>query len=326
MSCLSPSFSWLWWFPFVARYIRQFQVVCSDIADANPPFWSTTPTGESLKRQLYSGQPGFPLLAYSRSNLLLPADLSNLYFHPGGEPGAKGLWISFGPIWLLAPFLEQLALEHPERLQGLRGVIACSSSSAITRAANRFDRQLVARLTTAEDQLIATCRGLELPCRILRPTLIYGRVGPYVDRNLSRLIGLMRRLPLLPLPAHTGLRQPIHASQLAAVALELVRQFITSGWDPQQPQRIGLGGDSELSYTAMLGALQQSLSQTDPARRCRVLSLPTRLFYAAASPLLLQSPKAFEAVLRMGSDLSGFTPAHQLLKAQPQPFPVLPLL
>ena len=136
----------------------------------------------------------------------------------------------------------------------------------------------------------------------------------------------MRRLPLLPLPAQTGLRQPIHASQLAAVALELVRQFTTSGWDPQLPQRIALGGDSELSYAAMLRALQQSLPQTDPARRCRVLSLPTRLFYAAASPLLLQSPKAFEAVLRMGSDLSGFTRAHQLLKAKPQPFPVLPLL
>ena len=136
----------------------------------------------------------------------------------------------------------------------------------------------------------------------------------------------MRRLPLLPLPAQTGLRQPIHASQLAAVALELVRQFTTTGWDPQLPQRIALGGDSELSYASMLRVLQQSLPQADPARCCRVLTLPPRLFYAAASPLLLQSPKAFEAVLRIGSDLSGFTPAHQLLHAKPQPFPVLPLL
>lgn len=293
-------------------------------------FGAATPTGEALKQQLCSAHAAFPLVAYSRRDpSLLPADFSDPgAFRPSGAPGAPGLWISFGPIWLLAPFLERLAQEHAERLQGLRGMIACSSSSAITKrfASNRFDRELVARLTTAEDQLIATCRRLELPCRILRPTLIYGRVGPYVDRNLSRLIGLMRRLPLLPLPSHTGLRQPIHASQLAAVALEFVRQFTTSGWDPQLPQRIALGGDSELSYAAMLRALQQSLTQTDPARRCRVLSLPTRLFYAAASPLLLQSPKAFEAVLRMGSDLSGFTPAHQLLKAKPQPFPVLPLL
>ena len=293
-------------------------------------FGAQTTTGEALIHHFHSAHYAYQLVAYSRRDSSLPtADFSDPgAFHPGGEPGASALWISFGPIWLLTPFLEQLALEYPERLQGLRGVIACSSSSAITKrfAANRFDRELVARLTTAEDQLIATCRRLELPCRILRPTLIYGRVGPFVDSNLSRLIGLMRRLPFLPLPAHTGLRQPIHASQLAAVALELVRQFTTTGWDPQLPQRIALGGDSELSYAAMLRALQQSLPQTDPARRCRVLSLPTRLFSAAASPLLLQSPKAFEAVLRMGSDLSGFTPAHQLLKAKPQPFPVLPLL
>ena len=51
-----------------------------------------------------------------------------------------------------------------------------------------------------------------------------------------------------------------------------------------------------------------------------------RLLVAAAAPLLLQSPKLFEAVLRMGSDLSGFIPSNQLLKAKPQPFPVPPLL
>ena len=293
-------------------------------------FGAATPTGEALKQLLCSTNAPFPLVAYSRRDLsLFPADFSKpAAFRPGGDQGAPALWISFGPIWLLAPFLEQLALKHSDRLQGLRAVIACSSSSAITKrfATNRFDRELVARLTTAEDQLIATCRRLELPCRILRPTLIYGRVGPYVDRNLSRLIGFMRRLPLLPLPAQTGLRQPIHASQLAAVALDLVFQSASCGWDPQLPQRFALGGDSELSYAAMLRALQQSLPQTDAARRCRVLSVPTRFFYAAAAPLLLHSPKAFEAVLRMGSDLSGFSKAHQLLKSPPKPFPVLPLL
>jgi hypothetical protein len=38
--------------------------------------------------------------------------------------------------------------------------------------------------------------------------------------------------------------------------------------------------------------------------------------------LLLRSPKAFEAVLRMGVDLAGFPPAHQLLVESPQPFPL----
>jgi hypothetical protein len=72
----------------------------------------------------------------------------------------------------------------------------------------------------------------------------------------------------------------------------------------------------------MLQALQQAQPPGDPARRCRLLPIPNRLFLLLAAPLLLRSPKAFEAVLRMGADLAGFLPAHQLLAEPPQPFPV----
>jgi hypothetical protein len=146
-------------------------------------------------------------------------------------------------------------------------------------------------------------------------------VGPYQDSNLSRLLQLLRRLPLVPLPAHTGLRQPIHARQLAAVVFSLVRQLSAAGWDPALPARIPLGGDVQLSYRAMLQALQQAQPPGDPACRCRLLPIPNRLFLLLAAPLLLRSPKAFEAVLRMGADLAGFLPAHQLLADPPQPFP-----
>ena len=247
-------------------------------------------------------------------------------FLPAGV-GIPSLWISFGPIWLLSPFLEQLAQQHPERLQDFRGLIACSSSSALTKrfAANDFDRALTARLISAEDQLLATCRRLDVPCRILRPSLIYGQVGPYGDRNLSRLLKLMRRLPLVALPTQSGLRQPIHANQLAAVAFELAQQMLSPGFDSALPERIALGGDSQISYKAMLQALQQALPANDPAHNCRICEIPNRLFFLLAAPLLLRSPKAFEAVLRIGADLAGFTPSHQLLDQPPKPFPVLPL-
>ncbi len=290
-------------------------------------FGAATPTGESFQKQISSILPEVLLCAYSRRDpSLFPADFMHPgAFLPGGDVAGPGLWISFGPIWLLAPFLQELAQAHPDRLQGLRGVIACSSSSAITKrfAINRFDRDLVFRLINAEDRLLETCRDLQLPCRILRPTLIYGRVGPYVDRNLTLLTNLMRRLPLLPLPAQTGLRQPIHATQLAAVVLKLVSEFINNRWDPGHPQIIALGGDIELSYTFMLRALQQSLPHSDPARRCRLLLLPNRFIHAASAvPLILHSPKVFEALLRMSADLSGFTPCHQLLSESPKPFPL----
>ena len=291
-------------------------------------FGAATPTGEAFRQQAANTRLPWPLHAYSRRSPSNPADFTTpAAFMPAGDPGDLAIWISFGPIWLLATFLEHLACYHPERLAGLQGLIACSSSSAITKrfAANCFDRELVAHLSGAEDQLLAICRCLQVPCRILQPTLIYGQAGSYGDRNLSKLLQLLRRLPCLPLPAESGLRQPIHASQLAAVALHIAEQLCGSGCDPSLPERITLGGDTTLTYTAMIRALQQAQPAGDPARRCRLLPIPNRLFFSIAAPLLLRSPKAFEAVLRMGANLSGFTPAHQLLGREPQPFPVLPL-
>ena len=53
-------------------------------------------------------------------------------------------------------------------------------------------------------------------------------------------------------------------------------------------------------------------------------SIPNRLFFALAAPLLLRSPKAFEAVLRISADLAGFTPSHSLLGQRLQHFYVQP--
>ena len=273
------------------------------------------------------------LVGYSRNPPLTPgwihhADLSEPSdFHPAGYPNVPSIWISFAPIWLFAPFLETLIKNHPDRLQDVRGVIACSSSSTITKrfAANRFDRELFERLTRAEDSLLETCRMLDVPCRILRPTLIYGKYGSFCDRNLSRLLVMLRSLPLIPLPAETGLRQPIHASQLAAVSLHLAKALYGDGLDDSLPERIALGGDTTLTYADIFRTIQNAQPSGDPARRCYFLIIPNRLYFLLAAPLLLRSPKAYEAVLRMGSNLSGFIPAHEILGSQVQPFPVSPL-
>ena len=296
-------------------------------------FGAATGTGESFRLRLASEQPNCSLFAYSRQPNKINYGSHYLdfkspeSFYPAGEASIPSVWVSFGPIWLLAPFFEQLALHYPERLSHLSGLIACSSSSVLTKrfASNSFDRELAARLTSSEDQLLSTCSNYGIGCRILRPSIIYGQIGSYSDRNLSRLLALMRRLPFVALPSHSGLRQPTHASQLAAVALELAQQMLGPGLDPALPERIALGGDSQISYKAMLQALQQALPANDPPRNCRICEIPNRLFFLWAAPLLLRSPKAFEAVLRIGADLAGFTPSHQLLDQPPQPFPVLPL-
>jgi hypothetical protein len=296
-------------------------------------FGAATGSGEFFRIQALSELPGYPLFAYSRQ----PDKIGLGYrfvdftfpdaFHPAGELASPSVWISFGPIWLFSFFFERLALHYPERLRGLRGLIACSSSSVLTKrfAFNSFDRDLATRLARSEDQLFSACNSLGVACRILRPSIIYGKIGCYDDRNFSRLLQVLRRVPLLPVPSNSGLRQPIHASQLAAVALHFASQLAGSGWDSDLPERIALGGDTTLSYEAMIRALQQAQSSTDRARRCRLLPIPNRLFFLLAAPLLLRSPKAFEVVLRMGSNLSGFTPAHKLMCCTAQPFPLLPL-
>ncbi|MCT0198191.1 hypothetical protein KQ313_00595 [Synechococcus sp. CS-1325] len=275
--------------------------------------------------QLLSRQPlpAPPLASWHHCDLtdLRPAALEQVAIT---LPPGPQVWIGFAHLWQLAPFLEALSLQQPQALQTLRAVVACSSSSVITKrfAANRVDRELVARLGAAQDLLLKRCRQLAVPCRILAPTLIHGRLGEVSDRNLEQLRSLLRRLPLLPLPTPTGLRQPIAANELAAVALDQARRLLTGEKeDGPGGGLLPLGGDETITYLEMLRRLQAS----DPAaRRCRLLPVPTRLFQALAAPLLLLSPKHFEAVLRISADLAGFCSAAELLERPPRLFQPCP--
>lgn len=271
--------------------------------------------------ELLGRRPPQPLLA-AAGRRFRPCDLQQPRSFEGD---LSGLLVSFAPIWDLAPFLAALAQDRPHALQGLRGVVACSSSSVISKrfAANRDDRELVRRLGAAEDLLLDTCTALARPARILRPTLIYGSAGGYHDRNLSRLLHLMRRLPLLPVPRPAGLRQPIHCRQLAAVAQVQARALPATVTSPLPP--LAVGGDDTLSYATLLRRLQSASPPGDPARRCWLLPVPARAFFCLAAPLLALSPRRFEAVLRMGADLAGFPSAHHLSGHDAETFPMLPL-
>ena len=151
--------------------------------------------------------------------------------------------------------------------------------------------------------------------------MIYGQVGPYQDSNISRLSKAIATYPFILFPKESGKRQPIHASQLAAVALKMAADIQTKA--SNTPKLLEVGGDEELSYFTMLKRLQACGSRDAQKRRCRLLTIPNRLFFFLAAPIALFSLKRYEAILRIGADLAGFTPACSLLQQPPARFPVV---
>ena len=169
-------------------------------------FGATTSSGFAFKQLILQSLPSVRTISYSRS---LHNDDAESKFIDLSRPfdfvpstSENQVWICFAPIWHFATFIDWIHTHCPEYLLGIRGIIACSSSSAITKryASNFFDRDLASRLFVSEELLISVCDHTQIPCKILRPSLIYGRVGPYVDHNLNRLLSLMRKFPLLPIP------------------------------------------------------------------------------------------------------------------------------
>ncbi|MHB1530097.1 MAG: NAD-dependent epimerase/dehydratase family protein [Acidiferrobacteraceae bacterium] len=107
------------------------------------------------------------------------------------------------PLWLVPRHIGILAS------QGLRQVVAFSSTSVYTKAHSRSakDRQVAERLRQAEADLVNACDASGLPYTIPRPTLIYGSGR---DGNVSAILGFIKRLGFFPIvrPGR-GLRQPV---------------------------------------------------------------------------------------------------------------------
>ncbi|HWG62265.1 MAG TPA: NAD(P)H-binding protein [Streptosporangiaceae bacterium] len=89
------------------------------------------------------------------------------------------------------------------------------STTAVTTSLPARSREM--RLL-AEDQI----RRSDIDWTILRPTMIYGDAG---DRNLSRLLMMLRRTPVLPVPGGGGrLQQPVHVADVADAVLSAAGQ------------------------------------------------------------------------------------------------------
>jgi uncharacterized protein YbjT (DUF2867 family) len=102
---------------------------------------------------------------------------------------------------------------------GIRRAIFVSSTAVTTTLAAPTKR-----VRLAAEQGIRDC-GLDWT--ILRPTMIYGAPG---DRNLSRLLALLTRAPMLPVPGGgRSLQQPVHVADVAGAILAAAELPGTAG-------------------------------------------------------------------------------------------------
>jgi nucleoside-diphosphate-sugar epimerase len=223
----------------------------------------------------------------------------------GVELPLAGAALSLSPIWLLPEVLPAL------QRAGVRRLVAFSSTSRFTKAESpeESEREVARRLAEAEATVEAFSREAGIGCTILRPTMIYAEG---LDGNVSRIAGLIRRFKLFPLAGEGGgRRQPVHADDLAAAALEALRRPETAG------RSYDLPGGETLTYRAMVARIFHGLG-----KRPRIVSVPPPLWRLAlklAGPALPGVNAAMGA--RMEADLVfDAGPAVRDLGWSPRPF------
>jgi nucleoside-diphosphate-sugar epimerase len=175
-------------------------------------------------------------------------------------PAGVSFLIHLAPL----PLLTRVLSGAPDSLQR---VVAIGTTSVFTKSASASpkDRQLVEDQRNAEEGLVAFCAARGTAYTLFRPTLVY---DGHRDKNVARIAQLMRRLHFFPVAAPgRGLRQPLHADDLAAVCVAALQSRGSHAYQ--------LAGGETLSYRTMLERIFRSLGMSP-----RVLPLPLTMYRA----------------------------------------------
>lgn len=174
------------------------------------------------------------------------------------------------PIWVLP--------EHFSMLEacGARRVVVLSSTSVFVKddSSDRGEQDIARRLAEGERALRAWAEARGVEWVILRPTLIYG-LGR--DKNIAEIVRFIHRFGFFPLFGKAnGLRQPIHAADVAGACLAALQT-------PCAANRVyNISGGETLMYRNMIARIFTALG-----RRPRLLTLPLWVFSLAVTVLRL---------------------------------------
>jgi nucleoside-diphosphate-sugar epimerase len=134
-----------------------------------------------------------------------------------------------------------------------------------TRKFTRFPDAHANGVLTGEAAFLASAR----PGVMLHPTMIYGAQG---EDNVQRLAALLRRLPIVPLPAGgRALVQPIHQSDVTRALLAALAR----DWPGRQT--LVIAGPAPLPYAAFVRAVAAAAGLKPP----RIVPIPAALLIAA---------------------------------------------
>lgn len=178
--------------------------------------------------------------------------------------GSHRTLIHLAALPLVLPHLGSLAS------MGLRRIVALSSTSVLTKqdSPDARERELIRAIAAAEEALALRCKALGILWTIFRPTLVYGAGR---DKNVGAIADWIRRYRCFPLLGEgKGLRQPVHADDVAAACvavLENPRTFDTC---------YELAGATVLSYREMVEAIFRAAG----LRPC-VIRVPAPVFRLA---------------------------------------------
>jgi len=196
------------------------------------------------------------------------------------EPGWRRVDAAREPVWddslsgtealiNLAP-LPLLSRVLPGAPAKLKRVVAIGTTSVYTKdgSSSAKDRELVRQQRAAEQGLFDACAARGIRYTLFRPTLVYDGMR---DKNIARIARIIRRFGFFPVAAPgTGLRQPLHADDLAAACVAAL--------GAQDSRSYELAGGERLTYRAMLERIFQSLG-----RKPHILPLPVGVYRAAIS-------------------------------------------
>lgn len=227
---------------------------------------------------------GYRVMAVSRQAPLFPLETAPgvTWIQPGyakSQEFANAFERSAMPFFLVSCGPLGLARELIITGTEISRVIAFSTSSVFIKndSANRKETELVDKITRQESRLQETCRERRLALLLLRPTLIYG-CG--LDSNISLLRKLGERSGFIPVASNGhGLRQPVHADDLAGLAVSALEVAVPVDIESE------VCGGTTLSYREMAERVAASCNS-----RARLLTLPAGLLAAAVGMLSLLPP------------------------------------